>query len=35
MKRLISIIERPNETLPEIITIDGWLLEGESVADLN
>lgn len=34
-KRLISIIERPNETLPEIITIDGWLLEGESVADLN
>ena len=34
-KRLISLIEQPDKAFPEIITIDGWLLEGESVADLN
>lgn len=34
-KKLIQFIESPDKTFPEIITIDGWLLEGESVANIN
>ena len=34
-KKLISLIEHPRMAFSEIITIDGTLLEGESVADLN
>ncbi|MGN0602308.1 MAG: LacI family DNA-binding transcriptional regulator [Oscillospiraceae bacterium] len=34
-QRLISLIEEPEKTFSEVITIDGWLLEGESVRDLN
>ena len=34
-ERLISLIEKPETTFSEVITIDGWLLEGESVKDIN
>ena len=34
-ERLIAQIENPGKVFPEIITIDGWLIEGESVADIN
>lgn len=34
-ERMISLIEKPKKTFPEVITVDGWLLEGESVKDLN
>lgn len=34
-KKLISLIEHPRSASSEVITIDGSLLEGESVKDLN
>ena len=34
-ERMISLIEKPEKTFPEVITVDGWLLEGESVKNLK
>ncbi|MBR1864040.1 MAG: LacI family DNA-binding transcriptional regulator [Ruminococcus sp.] len=34
-KQLVSLIENPQTTFTEVITVDGQLIEGASVADLN
>ena len=33
-QRLIALIENPEKTFSEVITVDGWLLEGESVRSI-
>ena len=34
-KQLVSLIENPQTTFKEVITVDGKLLEGGSVSDIN
>jgi LacI family transcriptional regulator/LacI family purine nucleotide synthesis repressor len=34
-EKLISLIENPKTTLIEQIIVEGWVFEGNSVADIN